>query len=299
MKLCAILSMDCLDDFESYDALIDAPMLALGWQTETVPWRAKNINWDHYHAVIIRTPWDYQDDATAFLQVLEEIEQSTAHLENNLAIVRWNIDKIYLKDLADNGVNLVPTLWHQRLAGQAKSTDDLIQYFKKLNCQQLILKPRISANADNTFWLNQANVSEMLPAINQAFEQRNFMIQPFMQSIINEGEYSLFYFNGQYSHAILKTPKQDDFRVQEEHGGQLKTITPEAKLLEQADHCLHAISQQHQMPLYARVDFVRDNEQFALMEAELIEPSLYFNMDEHSAERFAQAFVQRIHHLSL
>ncbi len=299
MKLCAILSMDCLDDFESYDNLIEAPLLTLGWQTETISWRAKNVDWDKYHAVIIRTPWDYQDDAQAFLKVLEQIEQSSAHLENNLSMVRWNIDKIYLKDLQQKGVTLVPTLWHQRLADNQLTADDIGHYFAKLNCQQLIIKPRISANADNTFWLKTHEIEAKLPAINQAFAERNLMVQPFMENIINEGEYSLFYFNGHYSHAILKTPKNDDFRVQEEHGGQLATIEPEEKLVEQANQCLDAIAKQHQMPLYARVDFVRHGEQFALMEAELIEPSLYFNMDEHSPQRFAQAFVERMNRLSL
>ncbi|GLX78390.1 hypothetical protein tinsulaeT_17300 [Thalassotalea insulae] len=299
MKKCAILSMDCLDDFESYDTLIEAPLLALGWQTETVSWRSKNVDWNNYHAVIIRTPWDYQDDAPAFLRVLEQIEQSSAHLENNLNIVRWNIDKIYLQDLEKNGVTLVPTLWHQRLTDKQLTCDNITSYFAQLNCQQLIIKPRISANADNTFWLKENEIAVKLPAINSAFANRDYMVQPFMENIITEGEYSLFYFNGQYSHAILKTPKNDDFRVQEEHGGRLAAIAPEAKLVEQATQCLDAIAKQHQMPLYARVDLVRFGEQFALMEAELIEPSLYFNMDNQSAERFAQAFVTRMNRLSL
>ena len=117
------------------------------------------------------------------------------------------------------------------------------------------------------------------------------MVQPFMENICLEGEYSCFYFDGKYSHSILKTPKAQDFRVQEEHGGRLTSIKAEAKLLEQADIALKAINE---LPLYARVDFVRYRQGFALMEAELIEPSLYFNMDEESAARFAGAFVERM-----
>jgi len=121
-----------------------------------------------------------------------------------------------------------------------------------------------------------------------------------MASVIEEGEFSLFYFNGEYSHAILKTPKADDFRVQEEHGGRLQAITPEKALLAQAESTLAAITNlTDEMPLYARVDFVRvsnslASESFALMEAELIEPSLYFNMDDSAADHFADAFVKRI-----
>ena len=165
--------------------------------------------------------------------------------------------------------------------------------------EQIVLKPRISANADNTFWLTKQNAMQTLSEMNVAFDERDFMIQPFMAHILSEGEYSLFYFNGEYSHAILKTPKENDFRVQEEHGGRLTTIEPEMTLVEHANQCMKAISQLHQMPLYARVDFVRHQQGFALMEAELIEPSLYFNMDENSPLRFAQAFAKRMNRLAL
>ena len=112
-----------------------------------------------------------------------------------------------------------------------------------------------------------------------------------MQTIVDEGEFSLFYFNNTYSHAILKTPSQGDFRVQEEHGGQLQKIEPDAALTEQAEKTLSAIDKEL---LYARLDFVRTSSGYALMEAELIEPSLYFNLDADSAERFARAIVEKM-----
>lgn len=300
MKLCAVLSMDCLDDFEAYDHLIEPHLLTLGWQVEVVSWRADNVDWDKYEAVIIRTPWDYQEDAPAFLQVLEHIEQSSAHLENSIGIVRWNIDKIYLQALEKRGVKLVPTLWRDSLQTNERiSEQDLTHYFDHFFQEQIVLKPRISANADNTFWLTKQNAKQSLAEMNNAFAERDFMIQPFMEHILSEGEFSLFYFNGEYSHAILKTPKDNDFRVQEEHGGRLTTIEPETSLVEHADHCMKAISQLHQTPLYARVDFVRHHNGFALMEAELIEPSLYFNMDAESPRKFAEAFVKRMNKLAL
>ena len=103
-----------------------------------------------------------------------------------------------------------------------------------------------------------------------------------------EGEFSLFYFGDTYSHTILKTPKQDDFRVQEEHGGRLKKVEPEKALQKIGKEILDQLEPQ---PLYTRIDFVRTAEDgFALMELELIEPSLYFNMDPESPERFANVF---------
>jgi hypothetical protein len=291
---CAILTMNCLDDFEAYDNLIEQPLLELGWQMHMVSWREPEVNWNDYAAVIIRSPWDYQDDPATFLKVLTDIEHSTAHLENNLATVKWNIDKEYLQELESLDVNIVNTVW-----GDVFSIKQLAQCFTHFNVEQLVIKPRVSANADNTFWLTTDNYLEHEAVLAQAFVTGGFLIQPFMESVINEGEYSLFYFNGEYSHAILKTPKDNDFRVQEEHGGRLAAIKPETSLIRHAEKTMSALKAINGMPLYARVDFVRDDEEFALMEAELIEPSLYFNMDKQSPIRFAQAFVERMHQLTL
>ena len=286
--------MDCLDDFEAYDHLVEPHLQALGWQVDTVSWRRQGVDWSEYEAVIIRTPWDYQDDPEAFLHVLENIQASSAKLENSLDIVKWNIDKIYLKELERLGVSLVPTIWQPRLGGAELDLDQIHTYFSLIESEQMVLKPRISANADNTFWLRKDMDSLPLTELNAALSDRDFMVQPFVPAVIEEGEYSLFYFNGKFSHAILKTPKRDDFRVQEEHGGRLQTIEPEAGLIAGAEKCVSAISQLHDMPLYARLDLVRFNGEFVLMEAELIEPSLYFNMDVESPKRFARAFVDKM-----
>lgn len=291
MKRCAILTMDSLEDFEAYDDLLEQPLAALGWQMEMVSWRSETVDWDDFHAVIIRSPWDYQDDADGFLAVLAKIEASSAHLENSLDIVKWNIDKEYLKQLESRGVNIVPTLWRETF-----DANELASFFEHFAVDQIVLKPRISANADNTFWLTKDNYQSHITDLADAFASRNFMVQPFMESVIKEGEFSLFYFDGAYSHAILKTPKDNDFRVQEEHGGRLKSVTPEAELVKQAQISLAAIDS---MPLYARVDFVRHGDSFALMEAELIEPSLYFNMDAESPVKFAHAFAAKMQKLAI
>ena len=289
MRHCAILTMDCLDDFDEYDALIQAPLKALGWSSEFVSWRTKNVNWNKFEAVIIRSPWDYQEDAESFLSVLAEIERSNARLENCFDVVRWNINKQYLKELESHGVTIVPTYWEASFA-----KDKVAGYFEHYHCEQLIIKPLISANADNTFWLDKSNFYSKLEALEEVFLGSACMVQPFVQEIIEEGEYSLFYFNGELSHSIVKKPKSGDFRVQEEHGGLITPTTPEPTLMDCGNKANQVIESIHDVPLYARLDFVRYKDKFVMMEAELIEPSLYFNMDESSPERFAKAFVKRM-----
>jgi hypothetical protein len=113
------------------------------------------------------------------------------------------------------------------------------------------------------------------------------MVQPFMRGITDEGEFSLFYIDSRYSHTILKTPKPEDFRVQEEHGGIIQAVEPSAGLLAAGQEILKCIS----TPLlYARVDFVRtEKDEFALMELELIEPSLYLRKADNAPRLFAEA----------
>ena len=283
---CAILSMDKLDDFECYDYLLDQPLAERGWQTHTVSWRDTSIDWDQFDVVLIRSPWDYQDDPQQFLNVLRNIDASSARLENPLTLVEWNIEKTYLRDLQRSGITIVPTLWPETF-----SKEQLAGFFESLSTDELVIKPIVSANADNTFRLTLQQAIDASDTLADIFSQRPFMVQPFMSSIIEEGEFSLFFFAGAYSHAILKTPKAGDFRVQEEHGGRLKKIEPENLLLTLAQQANAVLTP---LPLYSRLDFVRTNHSFAIMEIELIEPSLYFNMDADSPQRFARAFDQWI-----
>ncbi len=286
-KKVALLSMDSLKNFHTYDKLLIEPMKKLGWIAEEVSWRNERVGWNDYNAVIVRSTWDYQNDYEIFLKVLEKINNSSAHLENELEIIKWNMNKKYLYDLESKGVRIVDTIWEKKF-----NPEIAYEYFERLNSEEIIIKPNISANADNTFRLSKENLNGHLHEIEKIFAQRDFMVQPFMQNIINEGEYSLFYFDGEFSHAVLKTPKEKDFRVQEEHGGIFKSIIPTE---EQKSIAINIINKLSTIPLYARTDLVRtkDND-FALMELELIEPSLYFNRDIKSPERFANAFVKRM-----
>jgi len=102
--------MDCLAGYVSDDELAVAPLKKLGWNVETVSWRDKTADWNNFEAVIIRTPWDYQREPEAFLEVLRNIDKSKARLENPLKIVEWNLSKLYLRELENAGIKIVPTV---------------------------------------------------------------------------------------------------------------------------------------------------------------------------------------------
>lgn len=282
MRRCAFLTTDRLDGFVTYDHLLIEPLARRGWAVDEVPWRT-DTDWGAYDAVVIRSAWDYQRDPDDFLAALDAIDRSTARLENPLALVRWNLRKTYLRDLEARGLPVVPTRWLPHL-----SPADLPRLFDTFGTDEVVVKPVVGANADDTFRLSRGQPPE---AALTAFAERTCMAQPFVRAVVEEGEFSLFHFGGAYSHAILKTPASGDFRVQEEHGGLIRAVTPEPALRALADAVLAALGP---APLYARTDFVRSDTGFALMEVELIEPSLYFPYNAASPERFASAFAARM-----
>lgn len=288
-KKVAFLSMDSLKNFYTYDKLLFEPLKTLGWIAEEISWRNEKVNWSDFEAVIVRSTWDYQNDLEKFKIVLEKIN-SVSHLENDLELMRWNMNKNYLFDLEQKGVRIVETIWEKKF-----NSETALKYFEKLNTDEIIIKPNISANADNTFRLTKEKLYDNISELEKIFEAKEFMVQPFLNNIVDEGEYSLFFFNGGFSHSVLKKPKEKDFRVQEEHGGDIQPITAPAEIVLVAENIIKKL---FTIPLYGRVDLVRTkNNEFALMELELIEPSLYLNKDEKSPFRFAKAFNERVKNL--
>ena len=287
MPQIAFLTMDSLADFVAYDHLVVEELRQSGVSVQEVSWRHPAPNWSQYAAVVIRSPWDYQSDPQAFLQVLEQIELSSARLLNTLATVRWNIRKSYLRELETAGHTIVPTIWLQ-----SPTAAELAQLPDHWNCAETVVKPIVGANADNAFRLPRNPAPELLQQAVAAFQQTTALAQPFISSVTALGEYSLIFFEGQFSHAVLKTPAAGDFRVQEEHGGIIQAIQPPPEMIACAERSLQSCPQPL---LYARVDLVLlPDGQPAIMEIELIEPSLYLSFDPQSATRFATSVVRHL-----
>jgi len=273
--------MDTPGDYAIDDEHAIEPLEALGWQVSTLSWRQTGTPWCDFDAVIVRSTWDYGHDMSAFLDTLEQIDDET-RLGNPLDIIHWNFEKTYLVDLESKGVGIVPTIWPDSV-----HADTFSRCFSELGTDQLVIKPVIGANGDDAFRVIAGEAPQRLEEICNRFAAQRGLIQTFMPNILTEGEYSLCYFNGAFSHAILKTPKGSEFRSQEEHGGEFRRVTPESKLLMRGQKALAALPV---TPLYARIDFVRnDLDDFLVMEFELIEPSLYLRTAADAPGRFARA----------
>lgn len=114
-------------------------------------------------------------------------------------------------------------------------------------------------------------------------------MQEFRPEIKELGETSFIFFDGKFSHAVNKKPVENDFRVQIQYGGKYTLIEPNTDLLLQAELVLSKIPEKL---LYARVDGIVIENKLHLMEIELIEPDLYFDLADGARERFVEAFLK-------
>jgi hypothetical protein len=168
--------------------------------------------------------------------------------------------------------------------------------FRQFGVDRIIVKPVISTNATDTFLLARQTFSNLVTQLCEKFANRPYVVQPFVENIQSEGEYSLFYFNNEFSHAIQKIPQPGDFRVQEEYGADIIATEPEAALLKTGNQVMQFVDP---VPVYSRADFVRGPDgHFLLMELELIEPSMYLRMDAEAPRRFAEAFNEYVTKMS-
>lgn len=276
----AFLTMHDLGVYVCDDDLAHAPLRGLGWCVELVPWREPGVRWERFDGVVIRAPWDYQDDVHAFLEVLARIEAAGTPLANPLALVRPNVRKDYLVDLGARGCPIPRTEVVASLDARA-----LDAFARDAGPEGIVVKPLVGASGWEAFRVRRDVTGGAERAL-AVLAGREVLLQPFLPAVLAEGERSLVYFDGVFSHALDKVPPAGEFRVQEEHGGIVSRVEPDAASLEAAEAILALLDP---VPLYARVDLVRDAGRPVLMELELVEPSLYLRTDPSAPVRFAQA----------
>lgn len=251
-----------------------------GLQVQRVQWHDKNIRWHEFAAVILKSPWDYHFQYSAFMEWLAEVNRLGVQILNPYDVVRWNSDKHYLQQMIDEGFDVIPSVFLE--PGQQHDLPSLFEYFKT---DQLIVKPCISAGSKQTITVTRENIAQHTVTIHDMTREESFMVQPFLPQIY-EGELSYLFFHGTFSHCILKKPKAGDFRVQLGFGGTTHLQKPTDEAINAAKVFVDRFA--HDC-LYARVDGVVINGKFTLMELELIEPMLYFPDAPFGLDRYHEA----------
>lgn len=270
------------------DALLDA-LTVLGVPTKIVSWDDESYGWESSPLTILRTTWDYHRRLPEFQAWLDRVKDQTTLL-NTPDLVRWNWDKRYLLELQSCGVPIVETLL-------IDSVED-VEKISSLKHSSLVIKPTIAAGAYDTL-VHQVNVGDSSHQSWQAprehaeriLKTSSVLVQPYIDAITKEGETSIVLFEGEIHHAVTKKPKQGDFRVQFEFGGQYTVVEPKPVYSEIALQCISALPE---VPFYARVDIVEGPDGPCLMEMELIEPELFLLWVPQAALVFADAIRERL-----
>jgi glutathione synthase/RimK-type ligase-like ATP-grasp enzyme len=233
-------------------------------------------DWASIPLVVVRSPWDYTAAHEEFLSWARNVAAVT-RIVNPSEVLEWNSHKSYLLDLASAGVSTVTTTLVHRDASDADQSDALAAY-----PGEIVVKPAVSVGAIGA--LRAASDSrEAASHLAKLVMAGDVLVQPLAAAVLDEGESSLIYFGGRFSHAIRKIPAAGDYRVQEHHGGRVVAHEPTDDEFAVAAATLAAAPA---ATAYARVDLVQVDGSAAVMELEAIEPQLFLDHDVGAAARF-------------
>jgi len=266
------------------DRILRDELRRCGFEVQTALWDADRTRWNDFDLVFIRSCWDYHLRCEEFLDWVQEVDRSGVTLWNPLPVVRWNTHKRYLRDLESAGVTVVPTCWPSR-----NEAGTLEEIFQRTGWEEAVIKPVVSASAHRTWRVHRDQAAGRGPELARALEQGEVMVQRFLPEITGQGEWSLIFLDGAFSHAAIKSPQPGDFRVQPDFGGTVARGEPDAALLARAEQVVASIPYPWH---YARVDGVETGEGFLLMELELIEPALYFAQSPEAAGTVARMIAR-------
>jgi len=261
------------------DALLARALEARGAEVRASPW--DEIAAAAADVVCLRSTWDYHRRWSEFRRWIGTFEERPGRLWNPLATVLWNADKRYLQALASSGVRLPLTHWVE-----PGERPDCERFFREAGTSRAVLKPRVSATAYSTHLLERGDLLD--DATWAPLESVGSLLQAFVPEIA-DGEASLMFVDGRFTHAVRKHPSAGEFRVQHDYGGRIEALEPSPALQEFAERVFEVIAYDW---LYARVDVVETAAGPILMELELIEPDLFLTREPSAAERLAEALLR-------
>jgi hypothetical protein len=260
-----------------------------GIELDLIRWREAAAKAAEYDAFLPLLVWDYfEGNEASFMAEIAKASEST-QIFNNFEILKWNANKSYLDELEGAGAPVIETYNLDRVTetGVAKAIEEL-------RTDKVVIKPQIGGGA----W------RQVLYETGQPFPDRDTLppggalVQAFLPSVLEEGEYSFLYFGGQFSHGLIKRPKAGDYRIQSIYGGTEETYVPSNQERGAARAVLDALDY---TPLYARVDLIRGLDgKLKLIELEMIEPYLYLahaegeGGDNKGALKLAEALIKKL-----
>lgn len=297
-KKIALVTCSALPDLDEDDRPLIGELAAHGIEATPAVWDDPAVNWGDFDLVVVRSTWDYSNRRDEFVAWAA----SVPNIVNSRAVIEWNTDKHYLKELGDNGVRTIDTLWldpHKHLTSQAIHT-------RLPAFGDYVIKPTISAGAQDTIRYRessaQARGNAILHVRDLLRDGRHVMVQRYLSRVDTVGETCLIYVAGQFSHAVRKDAmlRRDVVPAKGLYQREVMTATeatPDQMALAEAtmDAAAAVLGIERSTLLYARVDMLPgDDDVPHLLELELAEPSLFFDKVPGSIDTFVHAVVERL-----
>lgn len=257
-------------------ALADACVRA-----ETVAWDDPEADWSRARLTVLRSTWNYPEDPSAFEAWVGRVECVSA-LWNPPAVVRWNLHKRYLVELAERGIPTVPTEVVER-----GSRATLAEIAARRGWDAVVVKPAVSAASFGTMRCDRNGLDAGEAHLRKFVAERDMLVQPYLRSVEGYGERALVWVDGEVTHAVRKSPR---FAGEDESVSDAMAISAEEE-----DLARRAVEVVPERLLYARIDVAPgpDGEP-VVMELELMEPSLFFDQGPRALERFVAGIRARL-----
>jgi hypothetical protein len=257
-----------------------------GVQVCAAAWDDPAAAWSSAAAVVIRSTWDYHLRRADFLTWVARVSAATT-LYNDARAVRWNSHKSYLAEIARRGVPVIDTVF-----ASVGSNLDLTAVAREHGWRDVVVKPAVSASAHETRRFDVPDRAEGQAHLDRLLATRDVMVQPHLAALAEQGELSLLFARGRFTHAVRRRSALVDGHVMPKSApadAPAAAIECAARVLEAAG-ALTGVSPNEM--LYSRVDLAATGSDCVLLELELIEPSLFLVHAPNEAEAFAAALVK-------
>jgi glutathione synthase/RimK-type ligase-like ATP-grasp enzyme len=279
LKLC-IATCRPLPEPDVDEALLLDALSARGVDARMAAWNDPAERWDEPAATLVRSTWDYIHRLDAFFEWIARAARA-GPLWNPAHVLRANAHKSYLFDLQRRGVPVVPTV----LARGAKAR--LAEVLQARHWDEVVIKPAVGAGSFATQRASRKRLAEGEAHFAKLLGACDVLVQPYMRSVESHGERALVWIDGEFTHAVRKTPRFED---------QSESVS-DALPIERDELAvgIAALAPLAHELVYARVDVARDEHgQPLVMELELIEPSLFLRQSPAALERLVDAVARRL-----
>lgn len=279
----ALATSAALPQLHHDDRILLELLRSEGVDARAVVWDDPKVDWASCRLCVVRSVWDYVWKPDEFIAWADHVD-SVSTLRNSARVIRWNANKRYLGDLIARGVNTVPGKWFQKGA-----RSDLEALMDAECWDEVVIKPAIASTGYGLMRVDRTTAVEGQQHVARLAEEGDYVIQVFLEEVLETGELSVVFIDGEYTHAVRKRGADGEIKVHEEFGGTDELADPTESEMELSRRAVAAVSEQ---TLYARVDLLSRGDERFVSELEVIEPELFLRHCDAAARLLADRIVK-------